>query len=385
MTLFFWLTLLSFCLTLAVTVEIGLGMQRMHHIRDVPPSTAAELPRVSIIIPACNEAKTIELALQSVLSLDYPDLEILVINDRSTDGTATVLQALKQKYPHLKLFTISELPVGWMGKAHALQFGADQATGGYLLFTDADIVIQRSTLLRAMGYVLGNDLDHLSMLFKNTAEGGLLNTLLLELGGGLLHLFKPWLAKQRDSGRFMGVGAFNLVRSSAYLAIGGHRSFAMHPIDDIMLGKIIKRRGFSQDCLLGDDFIKVEWYGSIGALIDGLMKNAFALYDFRVPRVLAGCLLILLLGVLPSWGLLLGSGLAQSLCGAVVVVRFLSFAHGLTYTPVSSWNAIWALVTPYINIYIAVKAMVTTLRRRGIIWRGTHYSLAAMKSGGGLY
>ena len=385
MTLLFWLAILAFGLTLAANLEIAFGLKRMLHLSEIQPRQDGGLPGISIIIPACNEADTIEPALRSVLELDYPDLEIIVIDDRSTDGTGEVLARMQRKYPQLNFLKVTKLPNGWMGKAHALQHGAEKAAGEYFLFTDADIVMEKTTLRRAMHHMLQNRLDHLSLFFENIAAGGLLNSLFLDIGGGLLLLFKPWQAKDQKSSKFMGVGAFNLVRAEAYRAIGGHKSFAMHPIDDIMLGKRLKQNGFAQDCLLGDGFIQVRWYGTVKNLISGVMKNTFAIYDFSVPRVLIGCLLVLIMGILPVWGLVLATGVARLLFAATVITRLVSFAYGLRLAAVPFWQALWSLVTPYLNIYIAVKAAVITKRNNGITWRGTHYSLDDMKKGAGLF
>ncbi|MBU1708385.1 MAG: glycosyltransferase [Proteobacteria bacterium] len=385
MSVLFWLSIISLGLTLAVSLEIALGMKRMTYIKDVPPADSDDLPKVSIIIPACNEADTMEPALQSVLALDYPDLEIIVINDRSTDRTADVLKGMQHKHSRIKIHEITELPPGWMGKLHALQYGADHAKGEYLLFTDADIVFEKSTLRRAVGHVLKNRLDHLSMFFENKVAGGILNALFLDVGGGLLMLFKPWKAKDKKSKKFMGVGAFNMVKASAYGAIGGHSAFAMHPIDDIMLGKVLKERGFAQDCIIGEKFLQVKWYGTVRDLIDGVMKNTFAVYDFSVPGVLAGCTLIFVMNILPLWGVIITTGTTRLIFGAAVLFRLMSLAHGFSHLKMPLWNSVWGLVTPYINIYLSIKAAVLTLRHNGISWRGTHYSLDEMKKQGGLF
>ncbi|OGQ97403.1 MAG: hypothetical protein A2521_08365 [Deltaproteobacteria bacterium RIFOXYD12_FULL_57_12] len=351
----------------------------MTELGKVPALPVGIGPRVSVIIPACNEARTIEPALASVLALDYENLEIIVVNDRSTDDTGAVLARLGQRHPRLQILTVTKLPDGWLGKSHALQFGAGQASGDYLLFTDADIVMEKSVLARAMHHLLANRLDHLCMIFKNTAPGGLLNAMMLELGGGLLLLFKPWKAKDPRSRFFMGVGAFNLVRAAAYREIGGHRAVAMHPIDDVMLGKALKNRGFRQECLLGHGFVSVPWYATVRELIAGLMKNTFAAYQYRLSLVALGVFFLFLLGVLPVWALFFSSGTTRMLFAAAIGFRLLSFVHGFSRIGMPPWNAGFALLTPYLNIYIAIKAAYTTIRNKGITWRGTHYPLDRLK------
>ncbi|MFP3983058.1 MAG: glycosyltransferase [Desulfurivibrionaceae bacterium] len=375
----FWLAAASLLGNIYVSGTVVRGVRRMTHIRDVPRLKGGGIPRVSVVIPACNEEKTITPALESVLNLDYPGLEVIVVNDRSTDYTGKVLEGIKKRYPELRVFTVTELPRGWLGKCHALQYGAERARGEYILFTDADVIMERSTLSRAMHHVLANRLDHLCMFFSNMASGGLLNTLLMEIAGGLLLFFKPWKAGDPESRHFMGVGAFNLVKSSAYRAIGGHRSIALQPIDDIMLGRAIKESGYAQDCLLGTGFVRVAWYSRVGDLVRGLMKNIFAACDYRTGRVLAGIALILFLNVLPFWGALLSTGSVSLLFLIAVLVRLGSFAGGLPASGLSPWYAPWALVTPYIQIYIIIRATVITLRNKGITWRGTYYPLADLK------
>lgn len=375
MTLLFWLAVIILFLHIDIFLEIASGMRRMTNIKDVLPNLQEDVPKVSVIIPACNEADTIKPALQSVLELDYANLEIIVVNDRSTDNTDAALEEIKTLYPDLILHKISDLPKGWMGKSHALQTGAEQARGEYLLFTDADIIMEKTTLSRAMHHMIENKLDHICISFKPIIPGGLLNALVMDLLSGLMLLLKPWKAKEKNSSKYIGIGAFNLVKASTYKEIGGHSTFSMNPIDDIMLGKTIKQRGFSQDCLLGYDFVQVKWYGTIREVINGLMKNAFALYHYRLIKVFLVVFFIILMGILPFWAFLFTSGVTQVLFGFVVITRILAFVNLSLLANISPWYSLWALVPPYINIYIMIKAAMTTIRNKGITWRGTHYPL----------
>jgi len=380
MTLLFWLAVISLLLTVGCTLEIVLGMRRMTHIGDVPPIQQKNVPKVSVIIPACNEAATIGPALRSLLAMDYADLEVIVVNDRSTDETGAVLHGIQKEYPRLQTRQIFQLPKGWLGKNHALQNGAEHARGEYLLFTDADIIMEKTAVARAISHMLENRLDHVSMFFKNIAPGGLLNALFLDVGAGLMLLFKPWKAKDPNSRRYIGVGAFNLVKASAYSAIGGHRSIALHPIDDVMLGKVIKHHGLSQDCLLGHNFVQVKWYATVREFINGCMKNGFALYNYSVFKVLFGVLFVFTLNILPLWAFFFTSGITRGLFGAVIIIRILSYVHGFSNIGVNPWYSIWSVVTPYVNIYISIKAAIITTRNKGIVWRGTFYSLDELKT-----
>jgi glycosyltransferase involved in cell wall biosynthesis len=380
MLIFFWLAIISLFLTLYCTLEVSLGMRRMVTLDEVPPLQQENVPKVSVIIPACNEAETIEPALKSILAMDYADLEVIAVNDRSLDRTGPLLEQMQKQYPSLQIHNISVLPEGWLGKNHALQYGAERAQGEYLLFTDADIIMEKSSLTRAMHHMLENKMDHISMFFKSIAPGGLLNALILDAGIGLMLLLKPWKAKDPNSKRYMGVGAFNLVKSDVYRKIDGHRTIAMHPIDDVMLGKVIKHRGFSQDCLLGHNFIQAEWYVDVRDFINGLMKNTFAFCNYNMAIVLFGVFIIMIINILPLFAIFFTSGITRGLFGSAAMVRILSFAGGFSYTGINSWYSVWALVTPYVFIYITLKAAITTTINRGITWRGTYYSLDELKA-----
>jgi glycosyltransferase involved in cell wall biosynthesis len=362
-----------------LTVDIALGSLKLGSLGDIAPTTATDAPLVSIIVPACNEAETIAPALATLLAQEYAHLEIIVVNDRSTDATGEILREMQQRHPRFIILDIHELPAGWLGKHHALHCGAALAKGDILLFTDADIHMAPDTVARAVHRLEQAGLDHLCLIFKNKAKGWLLNSLILDAGGGLFLLFKPWLAGNPRSKRFMGVGAFNMVRRHGYEQVGGHAAIKTHPIDDLMLGKIIKEAGLHQECLSGYDFVTVSWYHSIGAMIDGLMKNIFALANFNTALALGGAVGVSLLTILPPWGVLLGHGPARLFFAFTVALRLAFFSQAARHSGLSPWLAPAALVTPYITVYTILKATFTTLKNNSISWRGSHYSLDELR------
>lgn len=147
-----------------------------------------------------------------------------------------------------------------------------------------------------------------------------------------------------------------------------------------MLGKPLKRHGFKQDSLLGHDFVKVRWYESVGEMVQGLMKNVFALYNFKVSYVLISIFIVLLGSVVPFWILLFANPMAQVISLLAIAVRFYSFSQGAKAMGSPIGLPPWSLLTPYINIYIILKATITTIKNKGITWRGTYYSLAELKN-----
>jgi len=377
------LVILGFAILLihiVTLVDIGRGLLRMHWLGDAPADNAGSRPLVSIIVPACNEEKTIEPALKRLLAQSYPNLEIIVVNDRSTDGTAQLLEQLQRESSRLfSVLTISELPSGWLGKSHALQTGADHATGEILLFTDADIEMEHSTVSRAVNVLEDEQVDHLSLMFQQVGGSWLLNGMILDAASGLLAVFKPWRVSDEKSGYFMGVGAFNMVRAAAYRAVSGHSSIAMHPIDDIMLGKILKEHGVKQKCLLGQPYVTVCWYATATEMVAGLMKNVFSVVHYRGWLAFLSMMLVFILNILPLTGLIFSSGPARLLFGITVLLRLFGLAVGARLSSMPLSAVAGGLLAPCMSIYIIGRGAWTTLKNGGISWRGSYYSLKELR------
>jgi len=283
----FHLTLAAVTLFLLVLIatDVYFGSRKIKFLRDVALPQDVPHPVVSVIIPACNEEKNIEEALQSILNQDYPNLDIIVVNDRSTDQTGMILDRLAQKHLSFRLIEITQLPDGWLGKNHALHTAAKQARGDILLFTDADVMMKPDTVSLAVHYLIDRQLDHLAA----TPEPVVTGTLLQMFVGTFVLFFmiftRPWQVTRAKSKRHIGIGSFNLVRRRAYEKAGTHQAIAMRPDDDMKLGKLLKNHGFQQELLYGTGKIKVEWYSSLTQMIDGLMKSTTAVFDYRMPLV----------------------------------------------------------------------------------------------------
>ncbi len=373
------LALPIFLLAIGSGLDMFVGVRQMTRLLDVEPLPADQQPLVSLVVPACNEEENVERAMRSFLAQDYSNIEIVAINDRSTDNTGTLLDRLAAGEERLRVIHIHGLTEGWMGKANALQRGAAEAKGEYLIFTDGDIVMAPTTVARAMHHMAIDRLDHISLIFKNTSPGWLLNSLILDAGAGLFQLFRPWRVRDKRSKHFIGVGAFNLVRKEAYSQVGGHSRIKMHPIDDIMLGKMLKQAGFKQDCLLGHDLVTVPWYNSVSQMVNGLMKNVLAMVNYRFSLVPFYALAIVYCNILPLWGMVLCSGWTQLLFTAVMVIKLMAFFTGTRLLSISPWCTFGTIVSPYITLYIVIKATWRNFRDGGVFWRGTHYPLAELK------
>jgi len=373
------LALICFCLIALVMLELLLGFQSLRSLGDVEPDSGPSAPAVSVIVAACNEEHAIEAGLRSLLLQHYEKLEIVVVNDRSTDGTGAAIERVRSEFPRLKVVEITNLPDGWLGKTHALQCGADSATGDYLVFSDADVQLERSTIGRAAAAMQRGGLDHLALVFQNSSPGNLLNALISDIGAGLLWVIKPWRARFTAGRYFVGVGAFNMVRAEAYRAVGGHNRIRMQVIDDLFLGKILKRSGFSQDCLLAQDYVKVPWYQSVEELIAGLMKNVFAFFDYRLAFALISMFFITAVVLLPYAGIFVADGPARIIFLLCIIMRCTGIGLGMIGSGIPAAAALWLLLSPFISLYIIFRAVAASLLAGGITWRGSFYPLAKLK------
>lgn len=375
-----WFTLTGYLFT---TLEFLIGNRSIRKILEVPiPGTDAltPYPSVSIIIPARNEERNIEEALTSVLHLDYPNYELIVLNDRSEDRTGEILNTLTTRYPQLKVVHINALPEGWLGKNHALYQGVQAATGDLLLFTDADIVMEPSTLKRAVLYFEAHPLDHLALWPEITSPDLALKIFMNTFTVFFCLYSRPWRAIDPKSKNFIGIGAFNLIRKSVYQAIGTHRAIALRPDDDMKLGKLVKKHGFRQAVGSGMGLIRVEWYASLGELVQGLMKNAFAGLDYNLPYMLYGISAQFLFSVWPVIGLFVTHGLTFWLNVSIVILMQILCFDNARYNRQLPWAGLFFPLGALIMIYIIVKATALTLWQQGIQWRGTHYDLSALKA-----
>jgi glycosyltransferase involved in cell wall biosynthesis len=323
------LAAVTLCVLLLWGLDVACGNRSTTYLKDAPCHPGAYFPRVSVIVPARNEEKKIREALQSVLRQEYPNLEFIVLNDRSTDQTGAVLAEMAAADGRLRLVNITELPAGWLGKNYALYQGAERAGGELLLFTDADVVMEPSTLAKAVSYLRANHLHLLAVMPTVRLPSLALRLFCSAFGIFFSGYIRQWKAKDPASRAFIGVGAFNLVTTEAYRTSGTHRAIAMRPDDDIKLGKILKKAGYRQEMVLGMGLLTVEWYSSLRELIEGLMKNAFAGLEYSLPLSIGAGIAVLLLNVWPFVAIfvLRGASWILYLLAVVVMLLFISDAN----------------------------------------------------------
>lgn len=375
-----WITWGGVALWTLMLFPAWYGLFFPRYLSRVEPIVGDDLPKVSILIPARDEAVAIEEALRRMLSLDYPQVELIAINDRSRDGTGEIMDRLAIEYgSRLQVVHVTELPAGWLGKNHAMAQGAAQARGEFLLFTDGDVMFAPQVLRRSMRLMRERSLDHL-VLLPETLVTTFLESALINLFCILLMVASrfPLVRWKWFKDAYLGVGAFNLVRRSAFEAIGGFSHLQLEVADDVMLGRLIKHAGLNQDVYSGQGELKVRWQqGGVWSIIRGLEKNAFSGTGYSVLRTVGVVAVLLTLLVGPFGALACGVTTAPVL---ILTIGSLALSVGVAWTIGFHWVAglffPWAVV---VFAFIMLRSMMLTLRQGGVRWRDTFYPLEELR------
>jgi cellulose synthase/poly-beta-1,6-N-acetylglucosamine synthase-like glycosyltransferase len=376
----FLLSLVNLGFSLFVLIMLTVGNARIRRLAELPVPELDRWPSISLIAPGRNEERNIEAAARSLLQIDYPELEITLVNDRSTDATGEILDRLAAEFPRLNVVHIAELPAGWLGKNHAMQVGADRSRGEWLLFTDADILFEPTALKRAIGYAIEQQVDHLAATPDTRMPSWLLHAFTVTFAIYFSIFFRIWAVRDPKSKAHVGIGAFNLVKADVYRAVEGHQRIKMRPDDDIKLGKIIKLAGHKQDIVHGSEMVVVEWYRTIGELIRGLEKNTFAGTDYNVFLTVFSTILSLLFNVWPYVGVFVVPSPTRWVYLAVCLTLWLLAWLIARSMKVPQSCALAMPLTVLLMVYIQWRTMLLNYWQDGIRWRDTHYSLAELRA-----
>ena len=246
-----------------------------------PP--ARIFPRVSVLIPARNEAGNIEACVRSLLEQDYPDFEVIVLDDHSEDETPLILNRLARTSQRLRVLDGRPLPAGWLGKHWACHQLAQAATGELLLFTDADTRHAPDMLRDSVSALLAERADLVTAFPREDAVTWGEKLIIPVIGFGIFSFLPVTLVRWlRWAGLSVTIGQFMLFRRAAFDAIGGYEAVRNHLVDDVMLGRRIIQHGFTWRLMDGTRHVSCRMYRSFWEAVDGFTKNIFAFFDYRL-------------------------------------------------------------------------------------------------------
>lgn len=378
MSIIFGLLSLSLLVWFVMLIDAAYGLRNLDALEE--EQSLHKGPLLSVIVAAKNEAQQIEKSILSQLAQSYPNIEWILVNDRSTDQTGQIMDTLQQQDERIKVIHIKTLPNGWLGKNHALYKGAQIASGEVLLFSDADVLFQQEALAKALHYFFRNKLDHLTVSPSLQANSFWLQSFISFFLFGFSYFKRPWMANHPRSKTGMGIGAFNMISKRAYEQFGTHERIKMRPDDDLQLGMQVKQDGMKQRIATGMDLMKVEWYSSLHEAFVGLEKNTFAGLHYRISMVIFAVFGTFVSQVLPFFTLFWPEQTIFLLSTANILL--LAALYTLIIKRMSKFSP-WLFcvfpITALLFIYSICRASFLTFKRGGIVWRGTTYSLSELR------
>ena len=344
---------------------------------------AAELPKVSIIIPARDEERNIERCLRSMLDQDHQDIEILVINDNSSDGTAGIVEKLAAEDQRIRLYSAAEPPEECTGKCNALIEGVRQGNpqGEWLLFTDADTRHHPQSLSSALRTALEKQVDLLTLIPHLEARS-FWERLMQPTVAALIALFKqPEQINDPDHPEVFANGQFILVRKEAYQSCGGHRAISGKVLDDTELARTVVSSGCRMHIALARELFSTRMYTSFKALMAGWTKNFYMILESRFSRVLLAAGLALFMSLWPAaLGIASIAGLAAGTyfwpephLWIAVGIYAMVLVFQATLRGLNRWYPQYSPLAPLANfmaVFILLRSAWLNSKGRGVRWKG---------------
>jgi chlorobactene glucosyltransferase len=327
-------------------------------------------PKISVVIPARDEERTIEKTVRALLAQTYRELEIIVVNDRSTDATGAILANIEDA--RLIVVENSEPPHGWLGKPWALQQGSQRASGELLLFMDADVFYAPEAIAAAVAEMEERGVPMVTLLPYFEMHGFWENIAMPNLAMFAFTLMPLWLVNRtRIAALGLGGGTGNLVRRADYDACGGHEALRGAVVDDVGLARLFRMRGRRTEVVLADTLVSIRMYHGLGEIIRGFTKNGFAIVGRNYFLAFLALLFGFVISLLP-YGLAVVDHDFTSVATVILItltrlVLFLALGYGVINALFGHplMIAVWS--------WIMLRSMWLTGIRREIEWRGRRY------------
>lgn len=363
--------------------HVLLSLARPLGLFVTPAFDHALADRLTVVIPARNEHQRLPDCVRSVLDQGDVVRQLIVVDDRSEDGSADAARAAAEGDPRLRVVRVDELPPGWAGKAHACQRGGELAASTWLLFTDADCRFRPGGLAGAVGYAELQQIELLTLWIAAEHRSFWEDMIIPLCGALILYWFPPFRVNQASSALAYANGQFILVRRDRWLAMGGHSCARATVIEDVPLAQHAKRAGLRLRTALGPDVASVRMYTSFREIRDGWTRIFIGALQ-RKWKLLASIVSLAGGSLLPSIGaplaLLYVAGYGWPHQGAVQAFIILLGLHFVAVYSVSyrAWGLcrcnrrrLWLYPLSVLLVGgIVLRAWWWMHTGRTIIWRG---------------
>ena len=373
------LTILQLILIVAVIISLTLNIVYLVRLQPLV-KPISNPPRLSVCVPARNEERGVEACLHSLLNQNYPNFEVIAIDDHSTDRTGDIMRNLAQENSRLKVLKAADLPEGWLGKPFALHQAFKVTQGEYLLFTDADPVFKPTALNTAVHVMRERDLDVLTLMPK--AEFGSFWERAVQpvIFGFIASLTRFKNVNDPDHRSAMGFGAFLMFRRSAYEKIGGHEAGKSDVLEDVLIAKRAKRAGLKLFVADAKQLFSIRMYFGLKEIWFGWEKNMFLAMKKSVLKATYNVAVVL--GFVFTPYIILAINIFEQIGWlwigmAVVGVVLVSAAAYKTCDEMELHrnNAVLFPMGALVMAAIMANSMFHTLVRKKTKWRGRVYSV----------
>jgi chlorobactene glucosyltransferase len=363
---------------------IGVTILRpLLRFQPLPP-----LPRVSIILAARNEEETLPATLASLLSLDYPDFEVILVDDDSDDRTGAIADGWAGRPASggkLRVIHNYELPVGWRGKVHAMSLAEKAAAGEWILATDADVVFDPSILRQAITLALQKDASLLSLTPELEMQS-LMEKAVMPAFGLLLSLIFPLrLVNSPSSARALAAGAFLLMRRKDLDSLGGYAPLRDTLIEDVRMADMFKHHGYRIYLAVTRGLFRTRMYKNWREVFEGLSRSAWEGSGRSIWKLFGTMMMGSALAVLPwvALAVVLVSGTSPARSSVLVAAGAATAMSVIIYLPVvifAGLSPLYAFTLPFAVLFYSVVAIVSafsSLKGPGIRWKGRRYPSSA--------
>jgi chlorobactene glucosyltransferase len=370
-----------------ILFALGLGSSRsrMDILNKSSPGIPDNPPDVTVIIPAKDEGERIRKCLASVLGQDYPNFNVLAMDDRSADATGRIMDEMSATDSRMKVLHIEELPEGWTGKNHALFQAAAKAQGQWLLFIDSDVVLEPTALSRTLRVSVARRYDMLSLILRQETRGIWESALVPIASAAFGMAYLMGLSNSESNSYYFGNGQFMLFDRRKYDQIGGHEAVKSQFNEDMVLAKKMKRAGLRPRIAWGTDCGSVRMYDSLPTIMRGWSRIFFG-SSCGSPWRSVGAMLFILIGcysafVAAAWGLHrfyhpigIRNGIPW-IAAAAIHWSLMTVQIGIIYRWMGA-RAIYALAFLITGLFVlAILARAVWMCITGKVhWRGTNYS-----------
>lgn len=372
------LTILQFCLVAWIVGWLLLNMLHLEHVEPINgPLTNS--PFVSVCVPARNEERDLGACLSSLMAQDYPNFEVIAADDQSEDRTLEIIKSFERQFDNFIGLQGKPLSEDWLGKPYILSQTVSKTKGEYLLFTDADPVFEPIALKSAIFLMQKQKLDMLTLM-PGTCFGSFWERAVQPVIFGLIAgLTRFGEVNNPDSPKAMGIGAFILVKRSVYEKVGGHESVKNNVVEDIALGKVIKRSGHKIWIADGKSLFSIRMYHSLYEIWTGWRKNVFSAFKRSIIRTIWFAICLIGFQLTPFLILCMNWITVPSIWNFILslLTVSLTLVTGIGLCKELKLNPLVALLFPLgslVAIGIMFSSMQKALIKNQTEWRGRVYT-----------